>query len=90
MALEEEAERGNDHRERSTLDHQLARPEGVFPLCGRAYLRARRAYLPCVSDPSKDPESPYDSAAVAPEDRGDPKVVDRWLFRSALVALEIH
>ena len=31
MALEEEAERENGHRKRSTLDHQLARREGVFP-----------------------------------------------------------
>ena len=45
----------------------------------------RRASLARVSDPSIDPESPYDSAAVAPDDGGDPKVVDRWLFRRALV-----
>ena len=31
MALEEEAERGNGHCKRSTLDHQLTRREGVFP-----------------------------------------------------------
>ena len=50
----------------------------------------RCASLARVSDPSTDPESPYDSAAVAPDDGGDPKVVDRWLFRCALMALEIH
>ena len=50
----------------------------------------RGAYLTRVSDRSKDPESPYDSVAVAPDDGGDPKVVDRWLFRAALLALEIH
>ena len=40
-------------------------------------MRAQRASFARVSDPSIDPESPYDSAAVAPDDGGDPKVVDR-------------
>jgi hypothetical protein len=31
MALEEEAERMDCHRKRSTLDHQLACREGFFP-----------------------------------------------------------
>jgi hypothetical protein len=46
----------------------------------------RRASLARVSDPSIDHESPYDSAAVAPDDGGDPKVVvNTWLFLRALV-----
>ena len=64
-----------------TLHHNQAgkkRPKDAFLI-----------WLARVSDPSIDPESPYDSAAVAPDDGGDPKVVDRWLFRRALLALEI-